>query len=70
MTIGHAGSSLSYLVEEKLFTGDFLIKGEPTITKLPWGNRLDFLSSFKKFKKISINSIIYQRHGEIFNIEE
>ena len=47
-TIGHTDSSLSYLVEEKLFTGDFLIKDESIITKLPSGNRFDFLSSFKK----------------------
>jgi hydroxyacylglutathione hydrolase len=69
-TIGHTDSSLSYLVEDKLFTGDFLIKGESTVTKLPSGNRLDFLSSFKKFKKIINNSIIYPGHGEIFNIKE
>jgi hydroxyacylglutathione hydrolase len=51
-TIGHTDSSLSYLVGEKLFTGDFLIKDESTITKLPSGNRLDFLNFFEEFKKI------------------
>jgi hydroxyacylglutathione hydrolase len=66
-TTGHTDSSLSYLVEKKLFTGDFLIKDESTITKLPSGNRLDFLSSFKKFKKIIDESIIFPGHGEIFS---
>lgn len=65
-TTGHTDSSLSYLVEEKLFTGDFLIKDESTVTKFPTGNRLDFLSSFEKFKGIINASIIYPGHGEIF----
>jgi hydroxyacylglutathione hydrolase len=69
-TIGHTDSSLSYLVEKKLFTGDFLIKDESTITKLPSGNRLDFLSSFKKFKKIIDESIIFPGHGEIFSFDK
>lgn len=69
-TTGHTDSSLSYLVEEKLFTGDFLIKNESTITKLPSGNRLDFLSSFEKFKKIINESIIYPGHGEVFNYDK
>jgi hydroxyacylglutathione hydrolase len=69
-TTGHTDSSLSYLVEKKLFTGDFLIKDESTITKLPSGNRLDFLSSFKKFKKIIDESIIFQGHGEIFSFDK
>lgn len=69
-TIGHTDSSLSYLVEEKLFTGDFLIKDESIITKLPSGNRFDFLSSFKKFKKIIDESIIYPGHGEIFSFDK
>jgi hydroxyacylglutathione hydrolase len=69
-TIGHTDSSLSYLVGEKLFTGDFLIKDESTITKLPSGNRLDFLNSFEEFKKIIDKSIIYSGHGEIFNFDK
>ena len=69
-TIGHTDSSLSYLVEEKLFTGDFLIKDKSTITKLPSGNRFDFLSSFEKFKKIITESIIYPGHGDIFNFDK
>lgn len=69
-TTGHTDSSLSYLVEKKLFTGDFLIKDESTITKLPSGNRLDFLSSFKKFKKIIDESIIFPGHGEIFSFDK
>ena len=69
-TTGHTDSSLSYLVEKKLFTGDFLIKDESTITKLPSGNRLAFLSSFKKFKKIIDESIIFPGHGEIFSFDK
>ncbi|MFT4645276.1 MAG: hydroxyacylglutathione hydrolase [Planctomycetota bacterium] len=69
-TTGHTDSSLSYLVEKKLFTGDFLIKNESTITKLPSGNRLDFLSSFKKFKNSINESIIYPGHGDVFIFEK
>jgi glyoxylase-like metal-dependent hydrolase (beta-lactamase superfamily II) len=57
-------------VEKKLFTGDFLIKDESTITKLPSGNRLDFLSSFKKFKNSINESIIYPGHGDVFIFEK
>jgi hydroxyacylglutathione hydrolase len=69
-TIGHTDSSLSYLLEEKLFTGDFLINKTTTVTKLPSGNRLDFSCSFEKFKKIIYKSVIYPGHGEIFNFDE
>lgn len=69
-TTGHTDSSLSYLVEEKLFTGDFLIKDKSVITKFPTGNRLDFLNSFEEHKKIINRSIIYPGHGEIFNFDK
>ncbi len=69
-TVGHTDSSLSYLVDEKLFTGDFLIKGKSTITKLASGNRFDFSSSFEEYKKIINESIIYPGHGEIFTFDK
>lgn len=44
-TPGHTDSSISFLVENCLLTGDFIIPKRKTITKLPTGNKKDLKRS-------------------------
>jgi hydroxyacylglutathione hydrolase len=69
-TSGHTDSSLSFLIDGQLFTGDFLIKNEITITKLPHGNKHDFQASFNKYQNCIYDSIIYPGHGEVFKLKK
>ena len=69
-TSGHTDSSLSFFIDGKLFTGDFLIKNEMTITKLPHGNKQDFQASFNKYQDCIYNSIILPGHGEVFKLKK
>ena len=69
-TKGHTDSSLSYLIDDKLFTGDFLICNEKTVTKLPSGNYNEFVESFEKYKKYIVKYEIFPGHGKIFKFKK
>lgn len=70
-TPGHSDDSQCLLVEGMLFTGDTLIKGVRTVTKLKGGsveklNRsMNLISSMKGFE-----FIVYPGHGDIFPLDE
>ena len=38
-TVGHNNGCLSFVIKEGIFTGDALIPGNPTVTKLKSGNK-------------------------------
>jgi hydroxyacylglutathione hydrolase len=69
-TPGHTDSSLSFLIDGKLFTGDFLIKNEMTVTKLPHGNKQNFLASFNKYQNFIYDSLIFPGHGDVFKFRK
>lgn len=64
-TPGHNAGSLSYLIDQYLFTGDSLIPGHKLVTKLKSGNKKDGQESVQKLTAlISRDTIICAGHGE------
>ena len=50
-TAGHNNGCLSFVIKEGIFTGDALIPGNPTVTKLKSGNKKDAKKSIRKINK-------------------
>jgi hydroxyacylglutathione hydrolase len=69
---GHSVGSVCILIDYKfIFTGDSLIKGKPTITRLPGGSKKKYFEITVPFlKSLPKDSIIYPGHGEIGFIHE
>ena len=66
-TPGHSKASICFYIEGLLFSGDTLIKGAKTVTKLPTGSSEDLKETFCRLKKlISIDSIVFPGHGDTF----
>lgn len=47
-TPGHDPSSLTYIIEDKIFTGDSFIPGQKVFTGFPYSNKLQAAESLKK----------------------
>ncbi len=69
-TPGHTNASVSFTVAQALFTGDTLIEGKRTYTKLPSGSvdkvteAMKILSSFQ-----GKGYTVYPGHGESFELD-
>ena len=65
---GHTNGSICVLVEDKLFTGDTILKNQKTVIKLPGGSKNELFNSldllFRKFDGKNVS--IYPGHGENF----
>lgn len=64
-TPGHDKSCLSYIVENKLFTGDSYIPGERLVCTFPNSNKNDAKDSFIRLEDLSTIYRIYPGHGKI-----
>jgi len=64
-TPGHTDSGICILTGDLLFTGDTLIPGEKTVTKLPSGSKSAFSSTLSWMKELFIadNYTVYPGHG-------
>ena len=70
-TEGHTKGSLSYFVNEGVFTGDALIPEIPVVTKLKSGNKNEAKKSILKIHKLlDSEQNIFPGHGPIFNKSE
>ncbi|CAK7063404.1 MBL fold metallo-hydrolase [Tissierella sp.] len=71
-TPGHSKGSVCIRVnDEYVFTGDSLIKGIPTITRLPGGSKKEFQEITLPFlKSLSPTVIIFPGHGETGYMKE
>ncbi|MDP1510648.1 MBL fold metallo-hydrolase [Paenibacillus sp. CMAA1739] len=69
---GHSEGSVCILINDRfVFTGDSLIKGKPTITRLPGGSKSKYLGITLPFlKSLPNDSIIYPGHGPAGYIHE
>lgn len=63
-TPGHCPSCLTYLLDNKLFTGDSYIPDAKVVSKLPKGNKALAQQSLKRILELSRNNDIYPGHGE------
>jgi hydroxyacylglutathione hydrolase len=62
-TPGHNPSSLTFVVDDAVFTGDAYIPGVPVVTKLPNGNREQAQQSVQKILAIANGKTIYPGHS-------
>jgi hydroxyacylglutathione hydrolase len=70
-TEGHCEGSLTYLLEDYIFTGDSLIPNIPIVTKLKSGNKVKAKQSIYKIKNfISPSSIICPGHLDMTHANE
>jgi len=65
-TPGHSKGSVCVVIDDKyIFTGDSLIKGVPTITRLPGGSKSEFKEITLPFlNNLPESSLIFPGHGE------
>jgi len=69
-TPGHTKGSVSYLLDDMLFTGDTLFCESIGRTDLPGGSYDDIITSIKtKLFTLSDNLLVYPGHGESSSIE-
>ncbi|MHC1704345.1 MAG: MBL fold metallo-hydrolase [Tenuifilaceae bacterium] len=70
-TPGHSDGSICIQVNNYLFTGDTIIKGEKTVLKLPNSNKNSLLKSLKIIESIcSPDTLILSGHGDSFYFEK
>ena len=66
-TPGHCPSCLTYVVDNKLFTGDSFIPDVKVVSKLPRGNKELAKASEQRIINLSIGKDVYSVHGNIIN---
>ena len=71
-TPGHTDSSMVLSIDNNLFVGDLMVKGEKTVTKFPTGNRQELVKSLNLLtdKYATKNVIVYPGHGENFYFDQ
>lgn len=66
-TPGHNQGSLTFKIDQAIFTGDSLIPETAVVTKLKSGNKVDAQKSIAKIKNnCNPQDIIYPGHGRFF----
>ncbi len=70
-TPGHTESSISIFIYNHLFTGDALINGMKTVTKLPRGSKTKDIETMSFFKTLKGNGIIvHPGHLDEFYLDD
>lgn len=72
LTPGHTDCCMTLSMNNELFVGDLMIKGEKTVTKLPTGNRQELIKSLNLLldKYAAKNVKVYSGHGENFYLNQ
>lgn len=69
-TPGHTDASISIVAGQYLFTGDTLIKGESTVTKLPTGSAVKLRESMSLYTTMQGRGYrVFPGHGEAFDLD-
>jgi len=64
-TPGHTDASISFVIDKYLFTGDTLMYGVKTPTKLPTGSLAKLKESMELYKSLSKGYLVMSGHGEV-----
>ncbi|MDX1808008.1 MAG: MBL fold metallo-hydrolase [Sulfurospirillaceae bacterium] len=67
---GHTPGCSAVLIEDALFSGDFIFKNSIGRVDFPYSNPNDMKNSIKKFLQIDKNYTIYPGHGENTSVFE
>lgn len=68
---GHTASGTMCVLENYIFTGDELIKGFKTVTKLKTGSKERLMDSLNLLERMKGNGLIVcSGHGETFNLDD
>lgn len=67
---GHTRGSISFLIDNKLFSGDTLFRHSHGRTDLPGGSKEEMSKSLEKLFKLDENIRVYPGHGPETTIEE
>lgn len=62
-TPGHTPGSVSFLVGDRIFSGDLIFAGSIGRTDLPGGSSKAMMESLKRLRELSEETIIYPGHG-------
>lgn len=63
-TPGHTNCMMSYIIDDNLFSGDFLFKDSIGRTDLDTGSVIRMMQSLKMLKTLKVNYNVYPGHGE------
>lgn len=63
-TPGHTEGSVCLKIEDKLFSGDTLMRNAIGRTDLPGGNREQLIASVRKMSSLPGDTVVYGGHGE------
>ena len=69
-TPGHTDCSMSYILDNNLFSGDFIFKGSIGRCDLATANNIKMYNSLNELKKRKINYTIYPGHESSTTLEE
>lgn len=67
---GHSHGSICIYFNDIMFTGDTLIKGEKTVTKLVGGSKLALCKTLDKIFNFDPETIIFPGHGTSFTLKD
>jgi hydroxyacylglutathione hydrolase len=68
-TPGHSEGSICFGLDNKIFTGDTLMKNQKIITNLPGGNKLNYEKTLGELDDILKDyKMIYPGHGSVYYI--
>lgn len=68
--LGHTNSGVCFTIGGYLFTGDSLIKGIRTVTKLFTGSKIELVTTIAKIETMKGNGyMVCPGHGEMFDLD-
>jgi glyoxylase-like metal-dependent hydrolase (beta-lactamase superfamily II) len=67
---GHTDAGICFYFDKNIFTGDTLIEGEKTVTKLFCGSKKNLLKTIDKIKEFQNNGYeVFPGHGNTFFLD-
>ena len=68
-TAGHTDGSVTFAVDNMLFTGDTLFYGSVGRTDFPSGNRDELVRSIRRLFALSVDYLVYPGHDDFTTLD-